>query len=98
LAFTGLEHLQSDILNRIPGNYITGNFNLASTPGTTSAPVYTGGNTITGITTFDFTKGEINTGYFDADVYNGNTYITFRGEEKFNEATVTPTNTTATLS
>jgi hypothetical protein len=86
VSFTGLEYLQSDILNRIAENNITGNFNLASTPGTTSVPVYTGGNTITGTTTFDFTKGEINTGYFDADVYNGNTYITFRGEEKFNES------------
>ena len=99
VSITGLEYLQSDILNRIAGNNITGNFNLTSTPGTSHEPVYTGGNTITGTTTFDLTDGEINTGYtgFGADVYNGNTFITLRADEKLNESHSYPTNTTATL-
>lgn len=74
---SNLQYLQSNNLNRIGDNDITGNFTLENTTGT-HVPVYTGGNNFTGITNFNVSGGQLFTGYsgFGADVFNGNTTIT----------------------
>lgn len=75
--FNSLQYLQSNNLNRIGDNTITGNFALTNTSGT-HVPVYSGGNTFTGTTTYNMTGGQLYTGYsgFGADTYNGNTSFT----------------------